>query len=344
MKKKSLIFALLAVVVIVVLNLAVDREGRREGVFFAMGGIPVRVVAYDRTRAQFREDLRAVEMRVERLEDEYSRYRDGSDISDINRAGASCIEASHDVIGIVKRSEHWWNMTGGAFDVTVGPLVDLWKDAADKGKLPDARDIEAARSRVGMRHVRIDDADRVCLMKDGMTIDLGGIAKGAILDAVAADLEKRGAKRGIVDAGGDVAPFGQGPFTIGIQDPLNKGELLGVLTIPAGGVVTSGEYERYVTIGKKRYSHIIDPRTGMPAESLISVTVVGPNATDADALATALSVMGSEAAISLVPTLENFRAVIVVRNEAGEYEVWCSADLAELIELTPSWEGSLKTF
>lgn len=343
MKKYIIISASFVIVLLIIIGLSAIQKTRCEGAFFAMGGIPVRVVAYDRTRAEFGEDLRSVENQVERLENIFSRYRSDSDISRLNRAGRSCLNVSEHLIKILQRSKHWADITGGAFDVTVGPLIDMWKRAEREGRLPVVLDNQMTKSNVGMGLLRIE-GDRVCLSRDDMSLDLGGIAKGAILDAAVDTLVERGVHRGVVDAGGDVAAFGDGEFGIGIRDPLNKDELMGILKVPAVGVVTSGNYERFVTIGGKRYSHIIDPRIGMPVESLISVTVFGPNATDADALATAISVMGREQAIGLLQSLENFRVIMIERNDRGKYDVWCSADLAELIELAPPWKGALRTF
>jgi thiamine biosynthesis lipoprotein len=309
---------------------------RKEAAFFAMGGIPIRVMVYGLDKKEFNKAMQAVESRVESLENIFSRYREGSGIDRLNDAGSGCVEKlSPDLVNLIKRSKHWHEKSRGAFDVSVGPLVDLWKSSAKKGELPATTKISEARSSVGMQHVQIHD-DRVCLNRNEMNFDLGAIAKGAILDEVAKVLSDHGAERGVVDAGGDVAAFGNGVFRVGIQDPKGKarGELIGVLTVPPGGVVTSGDYERYVTIDGKRYSHIIDPRTGMPVESLVSVTVVGPNATDADALATAISVMGKEEGIKLLAELSDYKAIMMEKNSEGNLSLWCSEDLIPLIEFS----------
>jgi len=333
---RKIILAVVALVFCVILIVGFLRRGddRREGTFFAMGGIPFRVVAYDRERKQFNEDLRDVESAVDDLENVFSRYRNDSELARLNKMGEGCMEASPTLTALLKRARYWYDMSDGALDVTIGPLVDLWKQAGKEGRLPTKEEIGSAKSRVRMKYVEITDS-RICLNRAGMNLDLGAIAKGAILDAAAELLKKSGVERGLVDAGGDVSSFGKDIFTIGIQDPRkeHKQELLGTITVPAGGVVTSGDYERFVIIEGKKYSHIVDPRTGYPAEGLVSVTVIGPNATDADALATALSVMGKEEGIKLLNQLDDYHAVMVNKKSDDTLDVWCSEDICPLLRL-----------
>jgi thiamine biosynthesis lipoprotein len=328
MKKVATFFIVIAVLALIVLGFRSVVGRRREGVFYAMGGIPVRVVAHDRTASDFDSDLREVESSVDRLEAIFSRHRADGDLARLNAVGMGCVEdASSELIDLLRRSRRWSDMTGGAFDVTVGPLVSLWKEAERKGSLPAEGELMVARERVGMENLKIE-GDSVCLDRPGMSVDLGAIAKGAIIDEAVSVLRRRGVARGLVDAGGDVASFGEGEFRIGIQDPRDREKLMGAVSIGEGGVVTSGDYERYATIGGKRYSHIVDPRTGEPAEGPVSVTVIGPNATDADALATAISVMGREKGGELLEKLPSFKALIVERRGDGSLEAWSSEGLA----------------
>lgn len=317
---------------------------RQEGSFLAMGGVPVNVVAYGMRRGKFKTKLRLVAWHVESMENVLSSFRPKSELAKLNRMGKGCGNFSPLLVDMLKRSRQWYDATGGAFDVTVGPLIDLWKQAAKNNKLPTPEEIVDAKLRVGMNLVRIDGKRRVCLERDGMNITLGGIAKGAIIDRAAEVLKANEVQRGLVDAGGDVSSFGDGTFKVGIQNPRDRNKLLGVITLPAGGVVTSGDYERFVTIEGTSYSHIIDPRTGRPAEGLVSVTIMGPDAANADALATAISVLGKERGIELMKTLPNYRAIIIACNSDGALAIDCSSDLEPLLEMTPSWGGSVTTF
>lgn len=336
----------LIILLILVMGPLPGCTGRREGAFLAMGGIPVKVVAHDRSRTSFANDLSAVESYVSSMEDVFSTYRKNSGISAINSVGKGCSEdVSPALIDILKRARHWSEASDGAFDVTVGPLIDLWRKAAKEGTLPSAHDSTRARSRIGMRHVMIRGND-VCLERENMRLDLGGIAKGAILDGAAQLLRRDSVARGLVEAGGDVAAFGTGTFTIGIQNPRagRQAALLGVLAIDEGGVVTSGDYERYVVIEGKQYSHIIDPRTGIPVKGLVSVTVVGPNATDADALATAISVLGRTKGIELIKSLKDYKAIIVERDADDSFTVWHSKELTDALSLHGRWRKRTRTF
>lgn len=328
MKKITTIVIIAAVAVLIMIGFRSVVGRRQEGIFYAMGGIPVRVVAYDRTKGDFESDLREVESCVDRLENIFSRHRADSDVARLNAMGEGCTgDASPALIDLLRKSQRWSEKTGGAFDVTVGPVVSLWKDAAKMGRVPTEDDLAVARERVGMERLRIVD-DNICLERSGMSIDLGAIAKGAIIDEAVSVLRRNGVVRGIVDAGGDVAAFGDGEFRIGIQDPRDRKKLMGTISIEEGGVVTSGDYERYAAIGGRRYSHIIDPRTGEPADELVSVTVVGPDAADADALATAISVMGREEGIEFLKEMPSFQAIIAWREADDSLNVWRSEGLA----------------
>ena len=301
---------------------------RHEGSFLAMGGIPVNVVAYGMRRGKFKTQLRLVAGHVENMENVLSGFRPNSELAKLNTMGKGCGSFSPLFVDMLKRSRRWYDVTDGAFDVTVGPFIELWKRAAKKNKLPTSEELADAKSRVGMDLVRIEGKRRVCLERDGMNITLGAIAKGAIIDRAALVLKANDVPRGLVDAGGDVSSFGDGTFKVGLQDPRNRGKLFGAIMLPAGGVVTSGDYERFVTIAGKNYSHIIDPRTGHPANELLSVTVMGPDATNADALATAISVLGKERGVELMNKLTNFRAIIM----SHDGSVWMSEDLSSLVE------------
>lgn len=156
----------------------------------------------------------------------------------------------------------------------------------------------------------------------------------------------RGVGRGVIEAGGDAFAFGTGDFRLGIQDPNAKAgeKLMGVVTVSEGAVVTSGDYERYFEIGGKKYSHIVDPRTGHPADrGIVSATVIGGDAADADALATSIMVFGLEGGIALVKDLDGVAALIVKKTESG-FDVWSSKSLVPHLELAPEWNRDVREF
>jgi thiamine biosynthesis lipoprotein len=186
------------------------------------------------------------------------------DLRDVLRAAVAVSEASD-----------------GAFDVTVGPLVALWRAARATGRLPDAAALEAARAKVGWRKLEV--RGNHVELAPGMRLDLGGIGKGYAADAALATLRARGVERALVDIGGDLA-LGEGPWTVRVAGEPRELERC--------GVAASGDTERFVEVDGVRYSHLLDPRTGLGLTHGIEVTVIAPTATEADAWASAASVLG----------------------------------------------------
>jgi len=318
---------------------------RRESTFFPMGGIPFKVVAYGRTQEEFAADMEAVRTRVADLEMRFNRHMPASELSRINAViPGEPIEISPDMKRIVSLSMDWHEMSGGAFEPSITPLIALWKEAGKAGRLPDEGELEKARARVGLDKVRIS-GDRLRFEGEGMMLDFGAIAKGLMIDEVANLLMRRGVARGVIDAGGNGLAFGGGRFRFGIQDPTaERGRLMGAIDVIMGGVVTSGSYERYVTIGGRRYSHIIDPRTGMPVENgMIAATVVGGTGAGADALATTLMILGRNRGIELIKRLGQYQALLVTEGAEGP-TAWVSTGLAPRLVLTKEWSDRVRLF
>lgn len=344
-KKIIIICAVAATVFFVVIYF---RPSRHEGVFYPMGGIPLRVVTYGTKGAAFSKNMEAAQKRVADLEDVFSSHRPSSELSHINRdVGEGSFEMSPDMERVIAASKRWWEKSGGAFDVTVGPLIDLWREAGKTKRVPSASEITNSMRSVGMEKIEIkDDQIKIKTKIKNIELGLGGIAKGDVVDQVAVLLVSRGVKRGVVDAGGDVLAFGDGTFTFGIQDPTAKaGErLIGKIETVAGAVVTSGNYERFTVIDGKRYSHIIDPRSGMPVDNgLVSVTVTAPACIDADALATALTVMGRERAIELLRNEPAYEGILIEKS-GDKYIVWVDSGLKDKVHFEEPWGNSIRTF
>jgi len=200
--------------------------------------------------------------------------------------------------------------------------VDLFHTAEKTETAPSQEQITEAKSRVGFEKLRLDDQNRtVQFAVDGMRLDLGGIAKGYAVDKALDAIRRCGAIGAMVDIGGDIRCFGVPPegrdhWVIGLQDPnsavegIGGGELLLKLKLADGAVATSGDYQQFVLIEGKRYSHVISRRTGTSVEGLSSVTIVADNATDADALATAVTVMGAEKGLALIEKLPEAEAIL----------------------------------
>jgi thiamine biosynthesis lipoprotein len=254
---------------------------------------------------------------IDEVEARMSHYRDDSLVSRINRqAGAEPVPLDNWTWQVLSESERYWQLSHGAFDPTCGPLIELWKNGAKQNRLPTEEELAAAKDRTGFDKVQLDPGPppAIRFAHPDMRIDLGGIAKGYSIDLAVQRLKEAGCVGGMVDIGGDIRVFGRPDddehWEIAVQAPFRQRTLL-VLSLNDAAVCTSGNYMRFAEIQGHRYSHIIDPRTGRPAKVTPSVTIVGVETTGADALATAVSVLGPEQGIALVRTLPGYEAMIV---------------------------------
>ncbi|MDK2855659.1 MAG: FAD:protein transferase [Bacillota bacterium] len=246
-----------------------------------------------------------------------------SEVSRINQnAGKRPVRVSEDTFRLLKLAQRYSELSGGAFDVTVRPLVVLWGIGKKDKYVPDAAAIERARALVNWRDLILDEKARtVYLRRPGMGIDLGGAAKGYAADRAREVLLEHGVRSALIDAGGNIWALGRRPdgepWRIGIRNPRPEhgGELLAVVPSEDLTLVTSGDYERYFIRDGVRYHHIFDPRTGRPARSTISATIIGRNSAEADILSTALFVLGPEQGLALIRKLGNLEAVVVTPEE-----------------------------
>lgn len=237
--------------------------------------------------------------RIEELEALLSAHTQTSELAAVcAAAGGEPVRVSPDVVNALLLALDVAADSGGALDPTCRPLVEAWGFLEGTPHIPSLAALEEALSRVGWQGVEVDAASStVRLARAGMSLDLGAVAKGYIADAAAAVLRERGATGGIVEAGGDIACFGRREdgerWVLGLENPRGEG-LLARIRVTDAGVATSGDYRRFFEAEGRRYSHIIDPRTGWPARGLASVTVIAETAAEADALATAAFVLGEE--------------------------------------------------
>ncbi len=269
---------------------------------------------------------------IKRIDKLMSDHKSDSEISELNRDGFKrAVTVSKPTYEVLQRSIEFSKPSGGAFDVTVGPLVDLWHSAGEVNSLPTDEELRQARSKVGYDKLILDaNEESIRFAVDGMRVDLGGIAKGYALDKAIETIKKGGAIGGMIEIGGEVRCFGSPPrgqnkWRIGLQDArvaeedFGAGRIMLVLEFTDAAVATSGDYRRYVMIGGKKYSHILDARTGYGCEGVPSVTVITQNAIDADALATAVSVMGAEKGLALIEEMPETEAILIT--SAPDYEI-----------------------
>jgi thiamine biosynthesis lipoprotein len=214
-------------------------------------------------------------------------------------------------------------MTGGAFDMTVGPVVELYGLKGGEPALPTGGQLAGALEKVGWEKVLLDRADTTVTLTGGAQIDLAGIGKGYAVDRSVEILRGRGIRSALVNLGGNIYAIGTPPrregWTIGIRDPESRDGIVGKLTICEEGVATSGNYENFVVIGEKRYGHIIDPRSGTTVDSVLGVTVISRTAMAADALSTALFVMGPEESARLALKEPTIRAVFALPGDSFRF-------------------------
>lgn len=215
--------------------------------------------------------------------------------------------------------------SGGAFDPTCRPLVQLWKAAGRSGHLPAKEDLAATRACIGWQHLQLDPNTRaVWFDRPMMQLDLGGIAKGYALDLAAEAMQRAGAQSGLVDVGGDVRALGLKPdgtpWHVAVRNPFGeRDEVIRIIELPHGAVATSGGQERFVVIDGQRYSHIVDPRTGEPTDPVPSVTVIAADGLTADAWATAFTVLGLDAGRELLaaPNAPQVEVLWILRGDDG---------------------------
>lgn len=284
-------------------------------------GCMARIVLWARDDSTARQAARAAFDELARVDRVLSDYRDDSVVAELARRGERRTEGWEPLfVESLLRARRVSELTHGAFDVTVGPLVVLWRRARAEHVLPDADALEAARTHVGWAKLAIDARDAsIDGWEPGMRLDFGAIGQGIGADRALAKLGELGIERALVDVSGDLAlgapPPGADGWRVAIAG--ESGEPPRVLVLARCGVTTSGDTEQFVELGGVRYSHVVDPRTGHALTHAARSTVVARDATDADALATAFGVLGPKSAIELARTLPGVEAEVVARTERG---------------------------
>ena len=254
---------------------------------------------------------------ISRIQEKMAWQNPNSDISRINNsAGGRPLNIGQEMFGFLERSLDLCYKTGGAFNIAVGPLSRLWDFDGETGFVPIAEEIGRRLAWTDYKKIVLDDKNRsVALLYSGMSLDLGGIAKGYAVDRAVEVLKSSGISAGVVNAGGDMRLFGPKPadklWHIGIQHPRKTDEVLATFRITDRAVVTSGDYERFFIKDEIRYHHILDPATGYPALGCRSVTVVADTAFLADAMATAVYVLGSVEGAELLKSRKDLEGMIV---------------------------------
>jgi thiamine biosynthesis lipoprotein len=287
-------------------------------------GTRFRIVLCAADEAVAKTAARAAFRRVAELNGIMSDYLPESELMRLSKqAGGPAVPVGPDLFAVLARAGEISRITDGNFDVTVGPVVRLWRRARRSRLLPEPQELVAAKALVDYRQVTLDPVNRTArLSKPGMQLDLGGIAKGYAAEAAQAVLKQHGITRALVAAGGDIAlsgpPPGKPGWEVGITSAPGETDDGPTLVLHDCGVSTSGDAEQYVEIGGKRYSHIVDPRTGLGLTDSWQVTVIAPDATTSDGMTKVLCILGPDRGLKAIAGLAISARLVRVRDAKRE--------------------------
>ncbi len=279
----------------------------------------ITVVAEDEDFAK--ESLAIAKKEIIRIENLISSWDQKSETSRINRnAGIAAVEVSKELFDLIFRAQQISKLSSGAFDLTFAAIDKLWNFDGRESEMPNPDALKASVFNIGYQLIELDEESlTVFLPKKGMKIGFGAIGKGYAADSAKQLLVERGVLGGIINASGDMNTWGTKPdgssWTIGIVNPMNNKKVFSWFSLEHNAVVTSGDYEKFTQINGRRYSHIIDPRTGIPSQGIVSCTIFASKAELADAIATAVFVMGVESGLFLIDQLPDIEAILI--DESG---------------------------
>lgn len=275
----------------------------------------ITIVAADSLKAN--QNIDEVVSEIARIEQLISDWKPDSQISEVNRnAGIKPIKVDREVLELTQRALYFSELTKGGFDISYAAMDKIWRFDGSMKQMPSADEVKQSVANVGYQNIILDSVNcTIFLKKLGMKIGFGATGKGYAADKGRALMQAKGVKAGIVNASGDLSTWGTAisgkPWLIGLTNPFNEEENVSVIKLKTEAVVTSGSYEKYVTFGGKRYAHIINPVTGYPVSGLISVTVVGPSAEQANGLSTSIMVLGKEAGAALMKQFPQYAYLLI---------------------------------
>jgi len=266
---------------------------------------------------------------MERMDRIMSNYKNDSELSKVNKKAAkSPVPCNTELLDVIEQSQYYSELSGGAFDITVSPIVALWGFFREKGHVPPDKEIEKLLPAVSYKNIVVKKnaetkKSGTVFFKDIKTqIDLGAIGKGYAVDKALEIIKKCGIDNGCINLGGNIyvlgTPPGKNAWKIGVQHPRNSGEILGYLELKNEATATSGDYERFFEFNGKRYSHIINPQTGRPVSGTLATTIVAPTGTEVDALSTIVFVLGREKGLELIKKIPNADAMIAYEEKDGK--------------------------
>lgn len=340
MNRKKLISIFLGALLIISLIYSISINRNEESIsntYYNLGTIN-EVTLYDvnkKTGEKILEECGSILMDID---NKMSNTIKSSDVSKINKnAGKAYTKVSKDTYYVIKKSIEFSNISNDTFDISVGPLIDLWSIGTDNAKVPNKEEIENILPLVDYSKILLNDENlSVKLSEENMKIDLGGIAKGYAADKIYDYLKSENIKSAIINLGGNILTLGSKnndqPFSIGIQDPtMPRGNSIGNIKVSNKSVVTSGIYERYIEKDNKIYHHMLNPHTGYPFENnLNSVTIVSDESIICDALSTTTFGLGLDSGMKLIESLDNVDAIFITKDK----KIYLSSNLKDKFNLT----------
>ena len=281
-------------------------------------GNSFQISAVAENEAWAKERIDAAIHEIQRIEKLLTTYSDDSETALINKnAGVEPVAISKEIFNIIERSIRISGITQGAFDITYGSVdKHLWNFDTSMKSLPDKETAKKMIKLINYRNIILDKEKTTVFLKEkGMRIGFGGIGKGYAAERAKQMMKEMGTESGIVNASGDMTTWGYQPngkpWTIGIANPNAKQQIFSYMNITNMAIATSGNYEKYIMINGKKYSHTIDPRTGLPVRGIKSVTIISANAEIADAMATPVMIMGIHAGLDLINQMKDIEAIII---------------------------------
>lgn len=288
------------------------------------------IVVYGEDETKLAQSVNAAFDEVDRIDNLMSHYKPDSPLSKLNRAAAiQSVKVEPELFDFIAECLRYSRESDGAFDITVGPLLKTWGFFRGEGRMPSGRELAEARSKVGWRHVILDEQEKTIRFdRAGVDLDLGGIAKGYAVDRAVEVLKQRGINRALVSACGSTiyglgAPPGEEGWEVKLRDPVSSQKTAMTVRLKDRALSVSGSYEKFFELGGKRYSHIFDPRTGWPVQGVLSVAVLTDTGTAGDALDNVFYVLGIERSRNYLRRLERTEVVLYLTNDKrGSHMEW----------------------
>ncbi|WP_315057785.1 FAD:protein FMN transferase [Chryseobacterium indoltheticum] len=301
---------------LILLSSSVFSQVQRSRLVTLMGSkFEITLVDKDSLSAEKNIDKSVSEIR--RIENLISEWNPETQISEVNRnAGIKPVKVDAEVFALTEKGIYFSQLTDGAFDISIVAMDKIWKFDDSMNELPSEESIRNSVKNVGHQNIILDKTNSTIFLKNkGMKIGFGSIGKGYAADKTRELMKSFGVKAGIINASGDISTWGTQPdgtpWAIGINNPFKDDTIAAVLYLKENAVTTSGSYEKYAEINGKRYSHIMNPKTGYPSTGLTSVTVVGPNATMANGFSTSIMVLGRKKGLKLIKKFPDYQYLLI---------------------------------